>query len=290
MLLSDVSKKMAKDHTNSHGDIRQPKGPNYVTLRLSIMDRNLFNSDGEYPDESDLENNVEERKENQVFDPHAKCQKSALKLTLLGTIYIANSNDSLATIKEDGFNEADIYRVGDSIAGFDEASVVAIDRKKVVLNNGGNKECIEVEEKALVRDDNTYFEPGTSPRDSDMTKPAEIPITPESESGDCVNLQNTFVEKELGDGFAKIVNSARLVPNMEENQVVGFKIFAIQSSSILGQVGLKNGDIITQVNDVSLKQPEQGFALYEAFQNERDINIHVLRGGKSPKTLCVKIK
>jgi type II secretory pathway component PulC len=43
------------------------------------------------------------------------------------------------------------------------------------------------------------------------------------------------------------------------------------------RICIRNGDIITQVNDISLRQPEQGFAFYEAFQNERNIRISILR-------------
>jgi type II secretory pathway component PulC len=69
----------------------------------------------------------------------------------------------------------------------------------------------------------------------------------------------------------------------------GFKIFAIDQSSMLGKTGLQNGDIITQVNETSLKQPEQGFTLYQAFQDEKEVRILILRRG-APMTITCRIK
>jgi type II secretory pathway component PulC len=74
-----------------------------------------------------------------------------------------------------------------------------------------------------------------------------------------------------------------------DNVMNGFKIFAIDSASLLGKTGLKNGDIITGVNDTSLKQPEQGFALYQAFQDEKEVRINIQRGG-TPMTITCRIK
>ena len=273
--------------TNKSASNIQEKKLNYMQFRKNVMGRNLFNSSGEVPDESAA---ATEPKDGgaKVFDPTAKCEKSKINLTLLGTIFMGSEENSLATVKEAGVDDADIYKPGDFIVGNDGAQIVAISRKKVVINNNGVKECLDIDEKEDTRT-SPSFDPqgrdsaGASAATAGESKGAEV-------EGGCVTLEGGYVETELGDGFSKIMTAARLVPNMEENKVSGFKIFAINTSSIFGKVGFKNGDIVTQVNDTSLKLPEQGFALYEAFQDEREINIHVLRGGQTPKTLCVKIK
>jgi type II secretory pathway component PulC len=64
----------------------------------------------------------------------------------------------------------------------------------------------------------------------------------------------------------------------------------VDANSLFGKVCLKNGDVITQVNETSLQQPDQGFALYQAFQDERDVRINLLREGKTPMTITIQIK
>ena len=98
------------------------------------------------------------------------------------------------------------------------------------------------------------------------------------------------MQDELGPGFGTIIQKARLVPNTTDNQMNGFKIFAIDQASLLGKTGLQNGDVITQVNETSLKQPEQGFALYQAFQDEKEVRIHILRHGTTPMMITCRIK
>lgn len=262
--------------------ISKSSSMNYMTLRKSVMGRNIFNSDGEFPDEKEVNEDKEKVSKPSVFDNAAECKKSKLKLTLVGTIAMGEKN-SIAMIKEDGYSEADTYRVGDEIIGEDSASIVSISRMAVVLNNNGVKECLKIEEKNKDRVFAAEKPKSKGRKSSEGSASSSL-------SGECVVVQGNYVESELGEGFSKIISAARLVPSMEGNKVRGFKIFAISNASLLGKVGFKNGDIITQVNDVSMKRPDRGFALYEAFQDERNITVDILRKGKTPKTLCIEIK
>jgi type II secretory pathway component PulC len=69
---------------------------------------------------------------------------------------------------------------------------------------------------------------------------------------------------------------------------VGFKIFAIKGGSLFSRICLKNQDIIQSVNDVNLRQLDQGFAIYDAFENAREVRINFLRAG-NPMSVTVKI-
>ncbi len=259
--------------------------PNYRDIRKSIMDRNVFNSEGKFPDETSGENREGEGG-MAVFDLNAPCQRSTLNIELLGTIYMGDSAQSFATVKEQGYPEADVYRVGDGIIGNEEVVVAAIERKKLILNNKGVKECLELAgDKLPVANDGFPTAPGAG------SDPGGAPA-PEAGAGGCggtVQLDGPYVESELGTGLAKIINAARMVPNTIDNQVNGFKIFSINQGTILGRIGFQNGDVITQVNDTSLKLPDQGFALYQALQDEREIRINLLRGS-NPCTINVRIK
>ena len=255
---------------------------NYRDIRKAVMDRNVFNSAGEFPDEEPIEDDVKKSKVDD-FDFNAPCVKSSLKLTLVGTIVIG-PDTSVATIQEDGFSEADIYKVGDGVIDQDGVSIARIERNRVVLNNNGVKECLEIKENSGNRVSNEYPGAPTSPN------PVPGPDAPVGSGGkDCL-LEEQYVQDQLGPGFGTIIQKARLVPNTVDNVMNGFKIFAIDKSSLLGRVGLQNGDIITQVNDVSLKQPEQGFTLYQAFQDDREIRISILRQGEKPVTINCRVK
>src|SRR5690606_10376605 len=81
--------------------------PNYLEIRNAVLDRNIFNADGEFPDES-LPEDSEVQQTATDFDPNAQCQKSSLKLALTGTIYQTEGENSIAIIQEQGYSEADV--------------------------------------------------------------------------------------------------------------------------------------------------------------------------------------
>lgn len=263
-------------------------GENYRDLIKAVKDRNIFNSGGEFPEEKNPDaSDGGEKKSASTFDLNAPCQKPKAAVELVGTI-VMGEGSSIATIQEQGYSEADIYREGDFVIGSDTAQIVKIERNRVIINNGGVKECLELAATKEKKDGGAF--PDAAP-----TKP---PVggavaktdgeTPAAAGNDC-SLEEKYLQDELGPGFGTIIQKARLVPNTTDNVMNGFKIFAIDASSLIAKIGLKNGDIITQVNDTSLKQPEQGFALYQAFQDEREVRVHILRGN-APLMITCRIK
>ncbi len=255
---------------------------NFHRVRNAILDRNLFNSAGEVPDES-VE--LAEASTSSSFNVNAPCQKNTLNLELMGTIYVGDQGGSLATVKEKGYSEADVYRVGDAVYGNEQALIVKIEAQRVIINNGGKKECLELAPPTL---------PGNPEGDAGAVtlatgQPGATP-PPAGEPGGDVELEAGYVESELGEGYVNILRKARLVPFNKDGSMKGFKLIGLDTNSLIGKVGLRNGDVITQVNDTSLQQPDQGFAFYQAFEDEREIRISLLRNGTTPMTINVKIK
>lgn len=258
--------------------------PNYREIRKAITERNIFNSDGKFPDEKDPD--PSKRGSSNAFDINAPCQKPKMDLQLLGTIYLGNPLTSLATMKDKDYPDADIYRVGDAIIGNEQAVIAAVERQRVVINNAGTKECIELVIKGPEGAGGSL--PPESSSSSGLTG-APVGGGEALEGCSNVSLEGSYVEQQMGQGFQNIITKARLVPNTTDGKVSGFKIFAIDQSSLFGKLCLQNNDVIVQVNDTSLQQPEQGFALFEAFQNEKDIRISITRNNQ-PRTITVHIK
>lgn len=270
--------------------INMSGGENYRDLVKAIKDRNIFNSSGEFPEErSPGEASSEERKPTGAFDINGPCKKPTNDVELVGTIYMGEGA-SIATVQEKGYSETDTYRVGDTLIGSDSAQVVKIERNRVILNNNGTKECLELAGEKNAKPGAGGDFPNAKPTTPPTGGPIATADNPTAAAGEAAVLEEKYVQDELGPGFGTIIQKARLVPNTTDNVMNGFKIFAIDSNSLLAKVGLKNGDIITQVNETSLKQPEQGFALYQAFQDEREVRIHILRGGTTPMMITSRIK
>ena len=273
--------------------VEVPQSINYRTLRKVVTGRNIFNSTGELPDESASGGAGEGTNASSAFNRDAACNKTALNIELLGLIYMQHDPaTSIATIQEKGINYADIYHPGDSIIGADRAVVFDITQHQVIINNNGVKECLDLED----------IDKAVAKKFSSATAAAALAaggsLTGGKEGGDAnaavdyhhFTLEPDFVEKAVGPGFGKILQAGRLVPFNKDNQMIGFKLINVEQGSIFTKIGLAAGDVITKVNDISMAQPDQGFALYQALQDSREIRVEYLKGGAQPTTLTIDIK
>lgn len=248
---------------------------NYLDLRRSILDRNLFNKEGELPDETDPA--ADDGSKPQGGDIASQpCSKSSLPIELVGTIYLGETGDSLATVQERGYTQADVYRKGDSIIGHEQAKIYKVEQKRLIINNDGRKECFELKDPLPPASDGTY-----------VAGPANNAGAPPPLEGDCGNivLKEDYVKNELGPDFQEILKKGRLIPHER-----GFKLIGVNKNSLFGKVCLNNGDILTQINDISMQEPDKGFTFYKVFQDEREIRISLLRDGSNPMTINVQIE
>ncbi len=274
MFLADAA--VRRPTAQEVANVKRPKigsDTNYTALRKTVVDRNVFNSSGELPDEA-LEG---DGGKSGQFNPNDVCHKSSMPLALMGTIYLGSSGDSLATIKDSGYNEADIYRKGDRIIGYEQALIYDIQHQKVILNNNGVKECLDVQPVKGINLGTTPVAGGSSPGGG-------------GGGSTSYTLEASYVEDALGPGFSKILEVGRLVPEIKDGQQKGFKLVGVKNESLWRRVGLNSGDVITAVNGISMAQPDQGFAVYNALQDQREIRIEFLKNGTDPSTSTVEIK
>jgi type II secretion system protein C len=222
-----------------------------------IIGRNIFNLAGTIPFE-DMDSESEEYLLSHFEKvPCSKTEKPPVEL--VGIIYTENSKTNLVTMKDSQATNADVYHEGDAIFDHDGYSVYKVTSPvSVQLRRKKIKICLSL--------------PATS---NIITTETQSP----SENIESYDLKLDFVKSELGDGFSKILTAARLVPEVTNDKMQGFKIFSINSGTIFDSIKLENGDIIQNVNGVNLQDPEQGFKIYEAFQDENNITLNILRNG-----------
>lgn len=249
---------------------------NFRDLQKKIKDRNIFHLEGTFPDEPDPLSAGAMKA--MVFDENAPCSKTSLNIELLGTIYMGANGPSLATIQEKGYSQADIYRKGEVIYGNDQAKIHRIEQKRVIINHSGKKECIELDAEATA----LY---GSS---SSAVVPTDA-VAGEVEGCSSASLEEKYVQEQTANGFVNIMNGGRLIPHNKDGQHIGFKLIGVAEGSLFEKACLKNGDVITQVNDIPL-QADQAFAFYEAFNAERKIRVNLLRNGTNPMTINVDVR
>jgi general secretion pathway protein C len=74
---------------------------------------------------------------------------------------------------------------------------------------------------------------------------------------------------------AALYSQARILPRYEEGRMVGVQLNAIRPGSLFAQVGIQDGDTVTQVNGVTVSTPEDGQRLLQEFSAGGELRVTV---------------
>ena len=187
--------------------------------------------------------------------PPANVQKP--KLRLVG-VSIGNKTDKIAILEDLNKNEQDVFALEEQV--FSYGKLIEIHPESVKLQYSDRVDTLEIEE-------------GTSVAGSQAAG---------GENSD-EETNFTVAETELTEALSNLpllLSQARAVPYFRNGQSIGMRLFAIRSGSMYEKLGLKNGDIITAVNDSSLNDPAQALKLFEQLKSERSITVKAERNGE----------
>ena len=113
-------------------------------------------------------------------------------------------------------------------------------------------------------------------------------ITPVSENQFVVN--QGFLEKNLLN-LNEILQTARAVPYVDptSGKFRGFLIQSIDPSSPFTKLGVRQGDVLTAVNDIVLDNAGKGLEAFQKLRNSPRVSLQVLRGGQ-PTTMSYDVQ
>jgi general secretion pathway protein C len=92
-------------------------------------------------------------------------------------------------------------------------------------------------------------------------------------------VKRAFVDKLLGNQ-AELMRAARIVPHEENGQVVGVKLYGIRRNSLLGKLGIQNGDLLKNINGMNMGSPDSALEAYSKLRSATDLNVAVTRRGQ----------
>lgn len=242
-----------------------------------IVDRNYFNSAMAEP-VAESGPDISEQSAKDLMAGEG--QPSDLRAALVGTVVAADPKWSLALITDLTSSETDAYRVGNNL--MDEARLVAILSRKVVINRNGVNEYLELQEKAGPK------VPGhrmTHPR---RHTPSALGAGIKKTGKDSWTIDRGEIDKTLSN-LNNIAMQARIVPSFKNGQANGFKLFAIRPGSVYSKLGIQNGDIIHKINGYAINSPDKALEIYQKLKSASHVDIEVTRRGQSKK-LSYKIE
>ncbi len=88
---------------------------------------------------------------------------------------------------------------------------------------------------------------------------------------------------------AQLMRSARIIPETKDGQVIGVRLFGIRPDTLLGSLGIQNGDRLETINGFSMSSPEKALEAYTRLRAAEGLTLQVNRRGQ-PTTIEIRFK
>ena len=233
----------------------------------TIVDRNLFNS-GRQP----LAGAGKAGSPGLDVD---KLKQTEMKLKLWGTS-TGRDGRVYAVIEDQKTREQAIYQPGETIQN---ATVKMVLREKVVLTVSGRDEVLNQEEPGVTKSS------GPRPARAEAGMPGP---PPEAEPVQQVRVSPEQAEQAM-ENLGDLLQQATFRPHLEDGKPAGISITGIKPNALFRKLRLRNGDIITGVNDQAIASVDDAMKVFGGLSTDGPIQVKVKRRGQE-ETLEYKIE
>jgi general secretion pathway protein C len=86
-----------------------------------------------------------------------------------------------------------------------------------------------------------------------------------------------------------LMRAVRIVPEQKDGKFVGIRLLGIRPQTLLGKLGLQNGDRLETINGFEMASPERALEAYARLRSAESLSVKVSRGG-NPVTINLKIQ
>jgi general secretion pathway protein C len=183
--------------------------------------------------------------------------ETRLNLTLRAAV--ADQGNRIAhAIIGDGSGTEKVYFVKDSVPG--GATLHKVHPDRVILNRGGVLETLRL------------------PREPAGNRAAptasSAPVAAPAKSGQTVQQA---LSRNAGN-FTQII---RPQPYMPGGQLKGYRVYPGRNRQQFAALGLRPGDLVTEINGTALNNPAQGMEIFRSLGESSQVTVTIERNGKS---------
>ena len=208
----------------------------------------------------------------------APLTKTKLQLKLLGTV-AGDVSVARAIIEDMPSKVQDLYKIGDFIQG---ARIDSIERNRVILSLGGQREVLDLCLAASERPANTPITREPAAARTDLRGAVKVISPTEFE----IN-KKAFLAR-VG-GMQAIFRMAQFMPHVVNGKTEGLRIGGLEDVSMARFVGLENNDVIQVVNGQQLTSRQKAFQVFRKARGQPSMSVQLLRDGKR-KTLSFAVE
>ena len=183
-----------------------------------------------------------------------------LSLELRGTVAASDERRALAIIAERGGAER-VYFIGDAVPGGATLQAVHLDR--VLLRRAGRLEALRLPRSEDSQGQRRAAAPArAAPRAT---------VTP---------ARALTVQEVVQQGAAALTEIIRPQPVFKDGKQQGYRVYPGRQRQQFAQLGLRPGDLITQINGMSLDDPARGMEIFRSLADATSVTVTVDRNGE----------
>jgi general secretion pathway protein C len=195
---------------------------------------------------------------------------TTLSLTLTGIVAMGGEGTGQAIISSNR-GEEHTYQVGQEIENANGATLNSVYADRVLLNRGDRVEALRLPKPQ-----------GTGAAGSPATRSSASFLPPAS----APPAQNDSLRQVISQNASKLTDVIRLAPALEGGNVVGFRVNPGRDKDTFEALGLKAGDVVTDINGTLLDDAGKGLQVFESLGEATMANVTVLRDG-SPQVIVI---
>ena len=192
----------------------------------------------------------------------ADAPDTRLNLRLTG-VFATGNGDGIAIIVVGNAEEA-VFGVGERVAG--QAQIDGIYADRVILERNGSLETLRLSEQGL---NGEAIDGDSARRDGGNREIQRI-------ARRARELRQRLVRNPL-----ELARMVRFQPYRRDGELIGYRIQPRSADAqLLADLGLRPTDVITEVNGLSLRDPNQAQQALERMRTARTISVTWLRDGR----------
>ena len=93
------------------------------------------------------------------------------------------------------------------------------------------------------------------------------------------NIPRSAVDRIL-ENQAELMRTTRIMPQEQGGRVVGVQLFGVRANSLLGRLGLNNGDVLNRINGLDIASPDRALEAYSRLRTSDNLQLSVTRNGQ----------
>lgn len=261
-------------------DVLEARPKSYYNV---ILERNMFDSsmavgtcaqDSDCPEGLKCADGACVGGGESVADLSGTPVKTTLPIKLRGVLVVGDGKDSRSTATLEMSGKAGVYAVKGEEKISPGVELLEVQPDRIIISNQGRLEYAELLEEGV-----SIFGP---PSETVAAKSTGKEVKSDTDSfmkeGNKIIIDQREVENALAN-LAQLYTEIRLIPNVVDGQVDGFKVLSVKPGSVFTKLGLKRGDILSRINGIQL-DVSNGFEVFNQLKDQKNFALDITRGGE----------